>query len=283
MKHRLISILFFFAFLAAVSIVWAYSSGAPSAVTGAPGEGTCADCHDNLNTGSGSATILAPGGYTPGDTLDITAWVQNNGQVRWGFELTVLDGNDQAAGQIIVTDAARTQLNTSGGRQYITHTSQGTDDGTPDSTSWSFQWVAPDPDVGQVTFYMAGLAANSGNGANGDSTYTTTHVMAATDVAEVITPQLPERFSLSQNYPNPFNPMTTIEFYLPHRTHVKLSVFNMLGQRIRDLYKGIKSAGSYAAYWDGTDSHGNPVASGVYYYRLETDNFTESKKMILLK
>lgn len=89
---------------------------------------------------------------------------------------------------------------------------------------------------------------------------------------------IPSKFALNQNYPNPFNPTTKINFDLAKGTNVKLTVFNSLGQRVLSLFDGYKPAGSYQAEFNGSS-----LSSGTYYYRLETDQFTETKKMQLVK
>jgi len=94
---------------------------------------------------------------------------------------------------------------------------------------------------------------------------------------------LPSGYTLSQNYPNPFNPATTIRFSLPTAEAVTLEVFNLLGQKVKELRSGELSAGTYTVRWDATNEAGQDVASGVYFYRLSTDSFTQSKKMILLR
>ncbi len=94
---------------------------------------------------------------------------------------------------------------------------------------------------------------------------------------------LPTTYSLSQNYPNPFNPSTTISYALPERSHVKLTVYNILGQEVIKLVNAEKPAGEHAAVWDGRDSKRRPVSTGVYLYRLEANGFTQTRKMLLLK
>lgn len=94
---------------------------------------------------------------------------------------------------------------------------------------------------------------------------------------------MPTRFALDQNYPNPFNPTTVIRYALPSRSHVTIEVFNVLGQRVRTLLEGDKPAGYYTATWDGSDSRGKGVASGIYFYRIKAGDFIATKKMVLLK
>ncbi|MCP4684742.1 MAG: T9SS type A sorting domain-containing protein, partial [bacterium] len=83
--------------------------------------------------------------------------------------------------------------------------------------------------------------------------------------------------------PNPFNPTTIIRFSLPQAEDVQLEVFNLLGQKVKVLRSGPHSAGTYTLEWDATSESGQNVASGVYFYRLTTDSFTKSKKMVLLR
>jgi flagellar hook assembly protein FlgD len=94
---------------------------------------------------------------------------------------------------------------------------------------------------------------------------------------------VPLEFVLKQNYPNPFNPGTTIDFQIAKASEVKLTVYNLLGQKVRTLVNERLEAGRYQAVWDGRNERGFPLASGVYVYRLEAGDFRQMKKMILLK
>jgi hypothetical protein len=94
---------------------------------------------------------------------------------------------------------------------------------------------------------------------------------------------IPENFQLYDNYPNPFNPTTTLSYDLPRATHVKLEILNILGQKVSGLVDQVQDAGRYRIEWNGTDDNGNGVASGIYFYKLTTDTFVSSKKMLLVK
>ena len=95
---------------------------------------------------------------------------------------------------------------------------------------------------------------------------------------------LPCRWALLQNYPNPFNASTAIRFCLGRRTKVKLSIFNIAGQRIRQLVDEEKETGDHRVVWDGRDQDGTAVSSGVYFYRLSTaDGFSSARAMVLLR
>jgi hypothetical protein len=94
---------------------------------------------------------------------------------------------------------------------------------------------------------------------------------------------IPSSFTLYQNYPNPFNPSTTISFELKRRSHVTLTILNMLGQEVAHLVNREMAAGAHSVRWDGTTDDGTPVASGVYLYRLTAGNFVQSRKMELVR
>jgi hypothetical protein len=100
---------------------------------------------------------------------------------------------------------------------------------------------------------------------------------------DAIAGQMPAQFQLYRNFPNPFNPATTIMYDLPEATHAKVDVYNVLGQHITTLVDRLHQAGHHQTVWNGRDSDDHPVASGIYIYRLVTDDFTDSRKMALLK
>ena len=94
---------------------------------------------------------------------------------------------------------------------------------------------------------------------------------------------LPRTVALDQNFPNPFNPQTTIRFTVPSTAQAELAVYNVCGQKVRTLFDGVAGAGENSVVWDGADDSGSLVASGVYFYRLTTDEETISRTMVLLK
>jgi len=94
---------------------------------------------------------------------------------------------------------------------------------------------------------------------------------------------IPTVTKLGSNYPNPFNPETTINFSMKESGHVTLEIYNIKGQRVRTLINEFRAAGYHKVVWDGTDDKRNPVSSGIYFYKLKTDNFEKTKKMILMK
>ena len=92
------------------------------------------------------------------------------------------------------------------------------------------------------------------------------------------------RTSLSQNYPNPFNPTTTIKYTLRNQAHVSLRVYNVAGQLVRTLVNDVQKPDAVRPiHWNGTNNAGQMVSSGVYFYKLVTKDFSQTKKMVLLK
>jgi hypothetical protein len=97
-----------------------------------------------------------------------------------------------------------------------------------------------------------------------------------TDIEGITNP--PARFSIGQNYPNPFNSATTFQYGLPLSSHVTIEIYDIQGRKIETLINENQNAGFHKIDWDATD-----YASGIYFYKIETDNFNESKRMLLLK
>jgi hypothetical protein len=94
---------------------------------------------------------------------------------------------------------------------------------------------------------------------------------------------IPERFELFANYPNPFNPQTNIRFALPKPVTVRLAIYNILGQKVKNFEEGRTPAGIHELIWDGRNDKGITVSSGVYFYRLDAGEFSDTKKMLLLR
>lgn len=94
---------------------------------------------------------------------------------------------------------------------------------------------------------------------------------------------VPADFSVAQNHPNPFNPQTTIGFSLPRSATVTIDIYNLLGERIRKLVSRTMPPGEHAVVWDGRDDDGGEISSGVYFYRLRADDFSATRKMLLVR
>ncbi|NOX87802.1 MAG: T9SS type A sorting domain-containing protein, partial [Calditrichaeota bacterium] len=103
-------------------------------------------------------------------------------------------------------------------------------------------------------------------------------VSPTTGVEDQSLSRIPGKYDLYQNYPNPFNPETKIKFALPKAGHVKLVVYNILGKKVATIFEGDKPAGYHVVTFNGSN-----LASGVYFYQLQTEGFAKVKKFILLR
>jgi flagellar hook assembly protein FlgD len=105
---------------------------------------------------------------------------------------------------------------------------------------------------------------------------------------EPVQPNVPNSFELFQNYPNPFNPTTTIKFKVwslefREPVHTTLKIYNIRGQLVRTLVDDERLPGYYQVFWDGKDNSGKEVSSGIYFYQLKTRDYSDTRKMILLR
>jgi hypothetical protein len=94
---------------------------------------------------------------------------------------------------------------------------------------------------------------------------------------------VPQTYSLDQNYPNPFNPTTVIKYTIPKEGSVKIQVFDITGRLVTTLVNANEATGTYSVTWDGRNSGGQAVSSGIYLYRLQANDFVSVKKMVMLK
>jgi len=156
-----------------------YSSSPPDGYTGAPEETLCINCHSTYdpNSGDGSLQIIVPDVVAPGQPTTITVVLEDPGQSRWGFELTVINTAWNGVGSFTITDAVNTQLsdNAEPARDYVKHTSTGTYAGTADGpVEWSVEYT-PSIDFPAESFfdvYVAANAANNDGSTAGDYIYT---------------------------------------------------------------------------------------------------------------
>ena len=94
----------------------------------------------------------------------------------------------------------------------------------------------------------------------------------------------PKDYKLRQNYPNPFNPETTIEFALPVRKKISLTIYNSIGQKVKTLINSqVYNPGTHAMQWDGTNDAGHAVSSGLYFYTMQANDYSTMKRMTFLK
>jgi hypothetical protein len=204
--------------LAVTACVFSLCLQASARETGAD-DGRCGDpvmvddctrggCHTTypVNSGGGLLTINnVPASYVPGASYNLEVMLADPGMLRWGFQVTVLDGANQMAGAFTVTDAVNTWLSDNAGTlpDYLNHTLTGTYGGTPDGpVYWDFDWTAPPTPAGMVTFYLAGCAADSNVSRTNDYvyTYTVSAAQAVRDVAVVSLDNPPDSICVDTLY-----------------------------------------------------------------------------------
>lgn len=137
----------------------------------------------------------------------------------------------------------------------------------PGNTQYNFKGVLDD-----IRIYNYALSYNSIQSLIDFSTQNETETL-----------KIPENFLLSQNFPNPFNNQTLLKYEVPFLTGIKIELYNVLGEKIKSLYEGEKNAGIYFVSWDGTDNNNSLVGSGVYFVKFSADEFSDTKKIVLLK
>ncbi|MBC8312378.1 MAG: hypothetical protein H8E72_08725 [Candidatus Marinimicrobia bacterium] len=170
-----------------LSFIFPFPNNPPNAVTGAPGEGTCRNCHSTytLNSGSGDVEILGiPDAVIAGETYQLQVKVSHPTLTRWGFEVAAKFSNNTQAGSLEVSDNTHTISGVQNGITYIKQKSAGTYSGQTDVATWEMDWTAPGMITSDITFYAAGMTSNSGSGNSGDYVYATS--FSATEGEEIV-------------------------------------------------------------------------------------------------
>jgi hypothetical protein len=147
----------------------------------------------------------------------------------------------------------------------------------PLATLISTEFTDETVEVGTAYYYRFSAFDFSGN----ESTFSQEFMATVTSIGE--NNSVPTEYALLQNYPNPFNPETTIEYQLPEAGQVRITIYSILGVPIRTLVDRSQPVGHYKINWDGRDNAGGLMPSGLYFYRIESGNFSAMKKMIMMK
>jgi hypothetical protein len=153
-----------------------------------------------------------------------------------------------------------------------------------DGTPHSYLFTDENVEVGKTYYYYIEDISYSGVKNRSHIIRVTVDVTGKLKVVGL----MPSKFALLQNFPNPFNPETWIPYQLPQDTSVTVRIYNFNGQPIRTIALGQQAAGTYltkdrAVYWDGRDHIGEKVASGVYFYTLQADDFKATKRMVIVE
>ncbi|MCF8259642.1 MAG: T9SS type A sorting domain-containing protein [Melioribacteraceae bacterium] len=239
-------------------------------------------------TGAEAGAYVTKIAINPADADEILVVMSNYGingifhSTNGGNSFTMVEGNlagENAEGPSIRTAAI---VNNPNGKLYLVGTSRGLFSTTDPNGNTTWLQESPEGIGATIVSYLDArvsdsriAAATHGRGMwFGDEI--TVSVNDESDFA-------PKSIELSQNYPNPFNPTTNINFTLPTASDVELTVYNSLGKEVKKLISENRPEGVHSVSWNATDNSGRKVSSGVYFYKLTTGDFVDSRKMILLK
>jgi hypothetical protein len=241
--------------------------------SGAPGSnGSCTNsCHGQYNFPPSVNITGFPEQYVPGRQYEIAVSHDSGGTINQFNASFRIGTGEQIAG--ILTPGYNTEIYSTPGE------SEGARWKTADTDSGIFIWTAPDPAVGTITLYWAGLQGNRATGTDVQIILVTEDATADVEY----TPGSPMEFSLEQNYPNPFNGQTNVEFTIAKASPVEFIITNILGQVLYSWIHDYAQPGTVAIRWDGYDLNGRMQPSGVYFYRLKTPEITLTKKMMILR
>jgi hypothetical protein len=247
-------------------LLYAYATG----ITGATHKnGNGCTCHNLSPSSNVTVTISGPDSIVAGQSGTYTITITGGPLARAGTDIAASSGK-------LAPQDADLRLDQSDGE--LTHILPKAPSGN--KVTFTFLYTAP-ATAGTATLYANGNSVNfNGNADNGDmwNFAPNKNVVITSVVSGVTKNNFVGNYILNQNYPNPFNPSTKIEFSIPVSENVRLDVFNSIGQKVKTLVNEFKSAGNYSYNFNASQ-----FATGVYFYRLTSGNFSEIKKMVLMK
>lgn len=244
-----------------------YTSGPPAAKTGSPGDnGNCTDCHSGTPTNqTGMITTNIPGtGYLSDSTYTITATVSVSNLSKFGFQVSPQNTAGQQRGTLIVTNSTQTQLVS--GTKYIEHKTAGTSGSG--SKTWTFNWKAPAPNSGAVTFYGAFIGANSNSASSGDQCFLSSTTVQQDPLSGTIEYLNERNVSV---YPTPFSDVINVAVSASITSSV-VSIYSLSGTLV---YSG--------AFINGISTiNASTLQSGIYIINIAGEEGHFSKKIVKL-
>lgn len=249
--------------------------------TNAPGETTCTGCHNSfaLNSGGGSILIACPTlinwQYTPGVTYPITVTVSKTGVNKYGFSLEALQASGANGGALTVTNATETWLKSvtvlGNSRQAITHKTVATSTGTH---TFTFNWVAPATNIGNVTFYAAGNCANGLNNTSSDYIYTASQVVTPATAGIITNTQPLQQVTV---FPNPVSDFVNVHFTNSKTQAVKIELYDLNAKFQELLYIGTENTGMELFRFNFTKKY----SKGIYFLKVQAGNEVAFKKILI--
>ena len=248
--------------------------------TGSPGELDCTACHNNfaLNSGGGSivlgSTNMSAWEYVPGTVYHMTATVARSGNPLFGMGLEALTATNTNAGTLTITNSS-TQIKsfTVNGvsRKNVVHTLNGGN--TPDAKTFEFDWTAPNTNIGNVTFYYAGVASNAdGEESTGDHVYTGSQVVTPALSTSIL--ELAPGVEINV-YPNPVTDMVKVDYALRDAERVAITLYDLNGRVVEQLISATRQPGRHTEMIGGLDR----FASGSYLLRAQLGDRTLERRV----
>lgn len=278
-KNSVLLLLFMAIIFIFSSEIW--SDNGRAGYTGAPGETTCTNCHNSyaLNSGGGSINVHSSMNsfqYEPGQTYDIEVAVARSGNYLFGLGFEALDQSNANAGTLIINDAAHTQIKSkiinSVSRKNVVHTLNG--GSSLDSMVFNFQWTAPTSNIGEITFYYSGVAANGANNEAGDYVYNSHLVVSPISTTSIGT--ISEKTKVL-SVQNPVTDQLHINYCLGQSGRVVIDMFSMEGKLIKTLFRADRSPGLNTEHLTGLSEY----PKGIYLLRTLLNNNMYSQKIVL--
>ena len=230
----------------------------------------CGSCHGSTATNDVIVTFTGPDTVNISQSVQFTLTISKTGKTGAGLDIATRRG---------VLAPVSNNIHLSNGE--LTHNNNISM--TNGSVTVSFSYTAPGTS-GLDTLWATGLATNSNGGTSGDDwNWSVNRSIVIRNPVGIEQNTTVSGFRLNQNYPNPFNPVTDIKFSLPFKENVNITVYDILGKVVRTLVNRLIEAGENNIEWNGTDEAGISVNSGVYFYKITAGDFTETKKMMLIK
>ncbi len=253
----------------------AYSGGPPNGYAGdPPAMNNCTACHGTfpVNSGDGTLAIVGlPEVYQPGSTYTFQVTLEDPGQSRWGFELTVIDEAGNQAGTLEAVDGT-VQISEGPGtqRDYAKQTLSGTFPGQTSAT-WTLRWTAPAAGAGVATFYVAGNAANGNGSVSGDYVYTLNTAVVA--VAEGEASEI-QGSTQPHVVPNPLTSPQPLRIQGVPGAPPHALVLDSAGRLVSLLPLQTLGTGDLQGQWTGRDLHHRPLHPGTYWLHLRSPSST---------
>ncbi len=274
MKFKKFTFIYFFLSVLLVGTIMSFSSNPPDGRTGAPGDGACTDCHNPNNplgldgefSLTGFPTLVAPG-----QTYTISVVVRNNNGLaqRNGFQAVMLDESNNNIGDFTTSGANPTTETAGNGREYVEH--RPSIDFVNNEVNWTFDWTAPDGNVGEeVTLYVGSIVGN-GSAGNSNDLYIQDNFTATID--ESVSTDNLEGIAKIDVFPNPAKDFFTLQLNGPANERVDIRLTSATGQLVYTQTDLSLSS--------NTEIPVANLAGGIYFLQINSETATTVRRVVV--